>query len=441
MKRIIVVSAVLLVTFAGMAGNSKKRTTKVAVPSASAGAYVVTPKPVYDVAGKEIGYVNANGRVVVYGQERSDVHVGRDGTLVDGKGKKIGFTPLGADEVVGDPGKKRVLTPGPNGGCVIPGRNPLNQRMLESGESIPVCGKTVEEVMGNIQVMFGTACKAGVEQILYVVKLPDGRYELRRGDTGDGTPTNVRFRPRLVSGETIVGIIHDHPAGNTKGRNALWPSEMDAVAALDHNANMYVHDCRSDEMSVAYLRRKDGTGEHENLWQQVWLVKNGVPTEKLKMPPPGNYCNGSDPYDSAQYEQYAAGKYSKVCDNRAVTKKQTLGAVRTGGGGGYCACAKPQVFGEKVRESRSNRKRGQVKHYGVVGFICAKCGKVNKAMYAKAQALKAKQTGEGVPTFWMDLQLQQLEQIRQMGDMSDEERQRMAETMLRGLQSTAKGME
>ena len=427
MKRIIVVSAVLLVTFAGMAGNSKKRTTKVAVPSASAGAYVVMPKPAYDVAGKEIGYVNSNGRLVVDGRERSDVRVGRDGMLVDGKGKKIGFTPLGADEVVGDPGKKRVLTSGPNGGCVIPERNPLNQRMLEPGESIPVCGKTVEEVMGSIQVMFGTACKAGVEQVLYVVKLLDGRYELRRGDTGDGTPTNVRFRPRLASDETIVGIIHDHPVGNA------WPSEMDAVTALEHNVNMYVHDCQSDEMSVAYLRRKDGTGEHENLWQQVWLVKNGVPTEKLKMPPPGNYCNGSDPYDAAQYERYAAGKYSKVCDNRPVTKKQALGAVRPGGGGGYCACAKPYLYGEHVRISR---KRGKVQHWGVVGFVCGKCCKIERTMYAKAQELKAKQSSEGVPTFWMDIQLQLAEDMRaKISSMPESERQKMAETMLRSLQS------
>lgn len=95
MKRIIAVSIVLLVTFSGMAGNSKKRTAKVAAPSASAGAYVVTSKPVYDVAGKEIGYVNSNGRLVVDGRERSDVRVGRDGMLVDGKGKKNRFHAIG----------------------------------------------------------------------------------------------------------------------------------------------------------------------------------------------------------------------------------------------------------------------------------------------------------------------------------------------------------
>ena len=158
------------------------------VSSATTIGHVVPSKPAYDNAGKEIGFVNSEGQLVV-------------------KGNRIGFVPLEDDEVVDDPGKKRVLTPGPAGGCVIPERNPLNQRMLEPGESIPVCGKTVEEVMGSIQVMFGSACKAGVEQILYVVKLPDDRYELRRGDTGDGTPTNVRFRPRLARGETIVGIV------------------------------------------------------------------------------------------------------------------------------------------------------------------------------------------------------------------------------------------
>ena len=428
MKRIIVVSIVLLVTFAGMAGNSKERTTKVAAPSASAGAYVVTSKPVYDVAGKEIGYVNANGRVVVSGQESLDVHVGRDGMLVDGKGKKIGFTPLGEDNVVDDHGKKRVLTPGPNGGCVIPERNPLNQRMLEPGESIPVCGKTVEEVMGSIQVMFGTACKAGVEQILYVVRLLDGRYELRRGDYNDGTSTHVRFRPRLAKGEIIVGIIHDHPAGST------WPSEMDAVTAMKYDTNIYVHDCQSDEMSVAYLHKpKSKKSKNKDFWKKVMLVKNGTPTEELGMPLRGDYCDGSDPYDAAQYERYAAGEYAQPCDKHPVTKTQTMGAVRTGDGGGYCACAQPYLYGEHVR---IRRKRGKLQHWGVVGFVCGKCCKIERAMYAKAQDLKAKQSSEGVPTFWMDIQLQLAEDMREkMSSLPESERQKMAEAMVRSLQS------
>lgn len=436
MKRIILASIVLLVSLAGAAGNSKKRTSKAAEPLTAAGTFVVPPKPAYDNAGKEIGYVNSKGRLVVNGRERASVSVERNGMLLDRKGNRIGFVSLENDEVVGDPGKRRVLTSGPNGGCVIPERNPLNQRMLDPGESIPVCGKTVEEVMGSIQVMFGTACKAGVEQILYVVRFPDGRHELRRGDNNDGTSTDVWFRPRLANGEIIIGIIHDHPIGKTKGRDALWPSELDAVTAMKYDTNIYVHDCQSDEMSVAYLHKPRGKkSKNKDFWKKVMLVKGGAPSEELKMPLPGNRCDGRDPYDETQYEQYAAESLSQSCDNRLVTKTQTLGAVRTGESGGYCQCAQPYLYGEHVRISR---KRDKVQHWGVVGFVCSKCCKIEKAMYAKAQELKAKQSGEGVPTFWMDIQLQLAEDMRaKINSIPESERQKMAEAMVRSLQSVA----
>ena len=407
MKRIIVVSIVLLFALIGLAGNLKKRATKVAAPLASAGAYVVSPKQVYDVAGKVIGFVDSEGGLVINGQKNRDIHVGRDGMLVDKKGKTIGFVPLGSDEVLGDPGKKRVLTPGPNGSCVIPERNPLNQRMLEPGESIPVCGKTVEEVMSNIQVMFGNACKAGVEQILYVVRLPDGRHELRRGDNNDGTSKSVEFRPRLAKGEIIVGIIHDHP---DLGQSALWPSEMDAVTAMKHNTNIYVHDCKSDGMSVAYLH-KPKSMERVGLWKKVMLVKDGKPTEALTMPERTGSCNGHDAYDESQYEQYAAGKYSQTCDSRPAAKTQTLGSVRTGAGG-YCQCANPQIWGHGAYVGKVYKSKYKTQHLGAIGFVCVACGCPNKTLQKQAKAWKASQEAEGLPTQWYDFQMQYVENMK-----------------------------
>ena len=287
---------------------------------------------------------------------------------------------------------------------------------LAYGESKRIYAANPTDAMSKAHGMLSGACLNGKEEILYLVEVKNGVYDLKRGDRGDGSGVEVEFTPQKEDVDKIVAILHNHP--EISGSDGRWPSEDDAILGLKYKSDVFIRECGSQTLYCLKLRTKPRTLHYGRVYKVEYQdTKEGVRgylsrREETYTQPKTRRCDGHAPYDRTQIARYAKDHLSSAClvDNREK-KGLSLGLVQERSSGGYCKCPSPLGCVEAVVNERTDfaaHMGRKARAYGAIQFICGKCGKINESFYKKASKLKSEQQKQGLPTDWFDRQLQVL---------------------------------